>query len=116
MSSPFPRGSEWRLWDLHIHAPGTKLADAFKSRSGGDVWGEYCQALEESNVAAFGITDYFSADAYHACKREYEKRYPQSQKVLFPNIELRTTDSVNAAGEEVNVHLIFNPFDPGCNR
>ncbi len=115
MTRQFSRGSEWRLWDLHIHAPGTKLNDAFKPRTG-DIWDDYCRILEESSVVAFGITDYFSADTYYACKREHQKRYPRSQKVLFPNVELRTTDSVNAAGEEVNIHLIFNPFAPRCDR
>ena len=25
----FPCGAEWRKWDLHIHAPGTKLNIAY---------------------------------------------------------------------------------------
>lgn len=25
----FPRGSEWRKWDLHVHAPGTKLNNGY---------------------------------------------------------------------------------------
>jgi len=53
----YPRGSEWRIWDLHLHAPGTKLTDGF----GGDAgWDRFCDAVEGSGVAAFGITDYFS--------------------------------------------------------
>ena len=26
----FPRGSEWRKWDLHVHTPGTKLNNEYK--------------------------------------------------------------------------------------
>lgn len=25
----FPRGSEWRKWDLHVHTPGTKLSNGY---------------------------------------------------------------------------------------
>ena len=30
----FPRGSEWRKWDLHIHPPGTKLNDGYEPKDG----------------------------------------------------------------------------------
>ena len=116
MAGKWPRGSEWRMWDLHIHAPGTKLNDNFKAPKGSDVWNEYCARLERSDVHAFGITDYFSAGGFLATAREFRARYPNSKKVIFPNIELRTNDVVNAATEEVNIHLIFNPFQPGFER
>jgi ABC-type dipeptide/oligopeptide/nickel transport system ATPase component len=111
MKRIWPRGSEWRKWDLHIHAPGTKLNDQFTTADG-DVWDEYCQRLQESDVQAFGITDYFSADGYFSSHVEFRARYPNSGKVFFPNIELRTTDVVNKEQEEVNIHLVFNPFRP----
>ena len=106
------RGSEWRKWDLHLHAPGTKQNDQFKVADGGDAWDEYCRRLHDSDVQAFGITDYFSADGYFAAREKYKERYPDSAKVFFPNIELRTNDVVNARQEEVNIHLIFNPSRP----
>jgi energy-coupling factor transporter ATP-binding protein EcfA2 len=114
MTANWPRGSEWRKWDLHLHAPGTKLNDQF----GGDdapTWDAYCRALHESEVQVFGITDYFSADAYRRAFVEFKSRYPDSSKVMFPNVELRTSDVVNKAQEEVNVHLLFNPFRPDCD-
>ncbi|MCL4745710.1 MAG: AAA family ATPase [Burkholderiaceae bacterium] len=106
------RGSEWRKWDLHLHAPGTKQNDQFESTDGRDVWDEYCRRLHDSDVQAFGITDYFSADSYFALRHKYKERYPESMKAFFPNIELRTNDVVNKEQEEVNIHLIFNPFRP----
>ncbi len=111
MARTWPRGSEWRKWDLHIHAPGTKLNDQFTAPVG-NVWDEYCQRLHDSDVQAFGITDYFSADGYFSACAKFEERYPDSGKVFFPNIELRTNDVVNREQEEVNIHLIFNPFRP----
>lgn len=110
MKSTWQRGSEWRKWDLHLHAPGTKQNDQFKATGGVDLWDEYCRRLHESDVQAFGIADYFSADGYFAAHDKYKERYPDSVKVFFPNIELRTNDVVNREQEEVNIHLIFNPF------
>lgn len=110
MTNTWPRGSEWRKWDLHFHAPGTKQNDQFKVTGGGEVWDEYCRRLHDSDVQAFGITDYFSADGYFAARDKYKERYPGSEKVFFPNIELRTNDVVNREQEEVNIHLLFNPF------
>ena len=105
MTGIWPRGSEWRKWDLHLHSPGTKLNDQFKVDSN-DPWDEYCRTLHDSDVQAFGITDYFSADGYFSTLTEFRKRYPNSPKVFFPNIELRTAYVVNKAQEEVNIHLI----------
>ena len=107
----WPRGSEWRKWDLHIHAPRTKLSDRYVANDG-DVWDEYCQRLHHSDVRAFGIADYFSYDGFFSTVAKFKERYPDSDKVFFPNIELRITDVVNKAKEEVNIHLIFNPFRP----
>ncbi|MBI5721429.1 MAG: AAA family ATPase [Burkholderiales bacterium] len=110
MTARWPRGSEWRKWDLHLHAPGTKQNDQFRVSAGGDLWEEYCRRLDQTDVQAFGITDYFSADTYFTARDEFTRRYPASQKALFANIELRTNDVVNKAQEEVNIHLIFNPL------
>ncbi len=104
----YDRGSEWRKWDFHIHTPETKKNDQY-SLPEGDVWDEYCKKIEESDVAAFGITDYFSADGYSTFVEKFKDKYPESQKLFFPNVELCTNDVVNTAGEEVNLHIIFNP-------
>jgi energy-coupling factor transporter ATP-binding protein EcfA2 len=63
-------------------------------------------------VQAFGIADYFSAHGYLSAREKYKERYPDSPKAFFPNVEMRTNDVVNKAQEEVNIHLLFNPFRP----
>lgn len=105
------RGSEWRKWDLHLHAPGTKKSDGYRLESG-DPWDEYCRILEESDVYAFGITDYFSAEGYLKTVEEFRRRYPDSPRRFFPNLELCTSDIVNKSHEHVNVHAIFDPQYP----
>lgn len=50
------RGSEWRRWDPHIHAPGTVLNNQFK---GPDAWSDYLTVLETATPAieAIAVTD-----------------------------------------------------------
>ncbi len=107
------RGSLWRKWDLHVHPPGTKLNDGYKIDGNKDIWDKFCKRIEQSDVAVFGITDYFSADGYKNFIKKYESKYPKSKKRFFLNIELRLNESVNKQFEEVNVHLIFNPSSVG---
>lgn len=109
MRTTWPRGSEWRKWDLHLHAPDTKLNDQFTVQQG-DKWDDYCKVLHESDVEVFGITDYFSSDGYYCTLDRFRERYPDSSKVFLCNIELRISEVVNQAQEEVNIHLLFNTF------
>lgn len=101
----FKRGSEWRKWDLHLHPPGTKLNNCY----GPDDLGSFCDALEASDVAVFGITDYFSFDGYLRVRDEFASRHPSSAKFLFANLELRITEAINKDDHLVNVHLLFPP-------
>ncbi len=103
------RGSEWRKWDLHIHLPGTKLSDGYTASEDENVLDKFCDALDKSDVEVFGITDYFSADKFFEFTDRYYEKFPDSNKVFFPNVELRLNESVNPAQEEVNIHLIFPP-------
>lgn len=102
------RGSLWRKWDLHIHTPETKLNDCYKCKNGKDKWDEFCDAIYNSDVAVFGITDYFSCDNYYNFIKRYFDKYPNSDKIFFPNIEFRLEVSVNKKAEEVNLHILFS--------
>jgi ABC-type cobalamin/Fe3+-siderophores transport system ATPase subunit len=102
----YERGSEWRKWDLHLHVPGTKLADGYGSPAD---WDRFCQAIESSDVAAFGITDYFAVDSILEFVRNHVERYPDTDKTFFPNVELRLNEVVNGANQQVNLHVLFRP-------
>ncbi|WP_409484869.1 TrlF family AAA-like ATPase [Arsenicicoccus dermatophilus] len=99
------RGSEWRKWDLHLHPPGTKLSDGYPK----DSLDKFITHLEGSDVFAFGITDYFSFDGFITVRNRYVEMYPFSEKVLFPNMELRLNENVNRQGDQVDCHLILPP-------
>lgn len=99
------RGSEWRKWDLHVHTPGTAKNDNFGKSE--DVWEEYIDSLEKSDVAVFGITDYFSMDNYYKVL-EYQANGYLSDKTIFPNVEMRIVP-VTKSGTAINIHAIFDP-------
>ena len=130
MSNKNTRGSEWRKWDLHVHTPESGMANEFSN------WDSYVKALFskaiENNIAAIGITDYFTIDGYKKIKEEYLKNdkklfeiFQDSAVVekikhikLFPNIEFRLDipivkeKNVNGKKEtetsRVNYHVIFS--------
>lgn len=105
----YPRGSEWRKWDLHVHAPGSKLSDNYAAKDGQPDLERFCQVVHDSEVAVVGIADYFSLDSYFATKAKYDELYSEHKTLLLPNLELRLPVAVNAANQEVNLHLIFPP-------
>jgi ABC-type lipoprotein export system ATPase subunit len=104
----FQRGSQWRKWDLHLHAPGTKLACSY-GKLDNDTWRRYIDMLEQSDVQVFGITDYFSFSCYLSTVERYREFYPNSTKLLIPNLELRLTETVSVDGKNVNTHVLIDP-------
>lgn len=105
----FPRGSEWRKWDLHIHPPGTKLNDGYEPKDGQPDWDRFCKYIHESDVHAIGIADYFSLDGFFTFKENYDRLYSDSGKIFFPNLELRLNETVNRAVELIDFHVVFPP-------
>lgn len=100
-------GSIWRKWDLHVHVPGTHLNNQYGSATEADVWDRFCKIIHDSDVDVIGITDYFDLDSYFRFRSEWSSRYPDSNKVFFPNLELRLDTAIHHSGSQVNMHLIF---------
>lgn len=99
------RGSEWRKWDLHIHTPGTAKNDQYGNSE--EIWDQYIDALEKTDIAVFGITDYFSINNYLKVK-EYQRQGRLQGKFILPNVEMRLLP-VTGKGTPVNIHAIFDP-------
>lgn len=105
-STADPRGSIWRRWDPHIHAPGTALNNQF----GADAWDSYLTAVEQSEprIEALGVTDYYSIDDYEvALGHKAAGRLPEVG-LLFPNVELRLP-TATGSDHPVNIHLLISP-------
>ena len=104
------RGSEWRRWEPHIHAPGTVMNNQF---TGPTAWDDYLTALERATpvIEAIAVTDYYVTDTYEeVLRRQAAGRLPNA-KLVFPNVELRL-DVATAKGGFVNLHLFVSPEDP----
>jgi len=108
----FNKGSEWRKWDLHIHAPGTKASDNYEMLNDEPDIDRFCHMLNSSDVQAFGITDYFSLSSFFDVSSRYRELFPNCEKVFFPNLELRLNETVDKNDDHVNLHLIFRPDFP----
>ena len=103
------RGSEWRRWEPHIHAPGTVLNNQF---GGTDAWTKYLTTLESvtPKIEAIAVTDYYITDTYEEVLRHHiAGRLPDVQ-LIFPNVEVRL--DVAAKSGFVNLHLLVSPEDP----
>jgi energy-coupling factor transporter ATP-binding protein EcfA2 len=107
MTKRYPRGSEWRKWDLHVHVPGTALSDGYDKKDGELDWDRAAEIIENSDVQVLGITDYFSTKNTIDFIKYYKTKYPKSEKVLLVNVELRLNESVNASTDLVHFHVVF---------
>lgn len=118
-ATKYPRGSEWRKWDLHVHTPVSGLSNGFN----GD-WDNYVKTLFtlaiERGVAVIGVTDYFTIEGYDRIINDYIKKEDKLLELfdtqemvdrvksilLLPNIEFRLDKIVNS--NRVNYHIIFS--------
>ena len=98
------RGSEWRIWDLHVHSP----ASGFGTESD---YPQFIKNLKDSEAEVIGINDYASVDGY----TKVMEMGGVDGKVIFPVTELRMDNKINhkrstatKGGESINFHLIFD--------
>lgn len=111
-TTSFPRGSEWRRWDLHVHSPLSIV-----QRYGGDTseaWDRFINEIRSlpAEIAVIGITDYLFVDGY---ERLLARRNEIPNIVaIFPNIEFRlnTFSGTVANQRRHNFHVIFDPAVP----
>ncbi len=103
------RGSEWRRWEPHIHAPGTVLNNQFV---GSNPWDDYLCTLETLTpvIEAIAVTDYYVTDAYEEVVKRHRQGRLQNVHLIFPNMEMRL--DVAARTGFVNIHLLISPEDP----
>ena len=114
----FPKGSEWRKWDLHVHSPASHK---FKG-----TWEDFIFQLAGSECELIGINDYFSVDGYKHLKAlinevdslpstRSDLKNALSQlksKALLPVVECRMTNVLqnknSKSGVRLNFHIIFS--------
>ncbi|MCX6590096.1 MAG: hypothetical protein NTZ56_01100 [Acidobacteria bacterium] len=117
----YPRGSEWRRWDLQVHTPYSELNNSFSQH-----FPKYAKALldraYEKRIAVVGVTDYFSIEGYKELRELLSDREALTSlvgadvaayaaNILFlANVELRTSTIVRSPDRKdsrVNFHVVF---------
>ena len=99
----YPKGSEWRRWDLHVHT-ASSYDYKFKDSEADNV---LCTTLKENNIAAIAITDHFVIDK----TRIENLRKLAPEIVFFPGVELRT----DKGDTNIHVILIFDDNNDNVN-
>ncbi|MGF1533693.1 MAG: hypothetical protein ACFCUI_08310, partial [Bernardetiaceae bacterium] len=99
--NPYPKGSEWAKWDLHVHSPMTHLNNQFNNE-----WDNWGQRIVDSGVRVIGLTNYFrfAENELNTVKAKLN----QHHILVLPNLEFRIAQP-NKSGEYINLHIIFNP-------
>lgn len=107
--SGYPKGSEWRLWDLHIHTPasycysGGRFNTMTTTEKSAAVT-KIISNINKSDVAVYAINDYWTFDGYLELRRATEAG-ELLKKVVFPAIELRIE---SASAHRLNIHVILS--------
>lgn len=103
----FPKGSEWRKWDLHVHSP--------YSAGYSGTWEQFIEQIKSAECEVIGVNDYFCVAGYKKLVQSIESGDLDLQgKILFPVVEMRMTDSLQNKHNETkgvrhfNFHIIFN--------
>lgn len=70
MNNIYPKGSEWRQWDLHVHTPasfhwnGQKFQGDPSSPENYNLVDEMILALNAAEPAVFALMDYWTFDGW----------------------------------------------------
>jgi hypothetical protein len=105
------RGSVWRKWDLHIHTPasfhwngGARFALMMPDERNTTL-DEIIEKIDRSEVAAFGVMDYWTFDGYLALRERLTARGLCLSKAVFPGMELRIEAPVDF---RLNIQIILS--------
>lgn len=104
------RGSEWNIWDLHVHTPAS-LVHNYKRALDEDVWEKYIEALEAlpKDIKVLGINDYIFIDGYRKVLEYRQKGRLQNIDLILPVIELRLARfGGHSQFKRINYHVIFS--------
>lgn len=109
--TPWPRGSEWRKWDLHVHTPASfqwKGSPRFEDMNDSQKteWIEdFTQRIESSDIQVWGIQDYWTFDGYLEIKRLLDHHNKKISKTILPGMELRFPNPTKNGRTDIHVLL-----------
>jgi len=107
MSGKYPRGSEWRKWDLHVHTPASYDYED-RSVTNEDI----IETLKREGIAVVAITDHHVIDVDRVKKLQ---EFAGDDLTVLPGIELcaesRGSEPIHFIGifsENCNIDYIWN--------
>lgn len=105
------KGSEWNIWDLHVHTPASIF---HRYGNDDDVWEKYITDLEKlpKEFKVIGVNDYFFIDGYERLLKEQRENGRLQNLLLIPVLEFRIekfagVDFKNL--KRINFHVLFSP-------
>lgn len=106
----WPKGAEWRMWDLHVHTPDSLQ----QNYSGTDPWDRYLDELRNlpADLKVLGINDYWFLDGYKRVRAELDSGNLPNLDGVFPVVEVRcdTFGGVDGRLRRINLHFICDPL------
>lgn len=107
----YPRGSEWRKWDLHVHTPFS-IHHRYTGTNVDEQWEGFLTDLEglPHEFKVLGINDYIFLDGYRRMLEAKGAGRLKNIERIFPVIELRL-DKFGGSDSKlrrVNFHVIFS--------
>ncbi len=81
-SIKYPRGSEWRIWDLHFHTPSS-----YDCKTETTTDQQIIDKLKEKNIALVAITDHHKIDVHRI---KHLQELASDDITILPGIELRS--------------------------
>jgi len=110
----YPRGSEWRKWDLHVHTPSSYDYEN-KSMTNQDI----INILTSNNISVVAIADHHVMDVHRI---NALKKLAKSEITILPGIELRSdlggSESIHFIGifsEDSEIEMIWTKLQGKLN-
>lgn len=104
------RGSEWHIWDLHVHTPES-IEEHYKGSSQEDKWDKYIADLENlpKDIKVLGINDYLFIDGYRKVLDYKERGRLKNIDTILPVVEFRLAKFCgHEKFKRINYHVIFS--------
>lgn len=105
------KGSEWNIWDLHVHTPASIF---HRYGNDDDVWEKYISDLEKlpKEFKVIGVNDYFFIDGYERLLKEQSVNNRMQNLLLIPVLEFRIEKFAGVDFKNfkrINFHVLFSP-------
>jgi len=106
----YPKGSEWRKWDLHVHTPYS-IVNHYKGKDNDEKWENFLSDIENlpAEFKVLGVNDYLFIDGYRKMLEYKEKGRLENIELLLPVVEFRIGKFAgHKEFKKVNLHVIFS--------